>query len=117
MFTKPSLLFSLDFDGQAEVGQLDGGPLLLGREQQVFRLQVSVDDAVHVAVVDTLQDLLDAVRRVRLGVELARDDVLKELAARHAERSPFGQKNMFEKQPLAGLGEIYRSLASYRNFQ
>ena len=92
MFTKPSLLFSLDFDGQAEVSQLDGGALLLRREQEIFRLQVSVDDAVHVAVVDALQDLLDAVRCVGLRVELARDDVLEQLAPRHAEMSPNGHK-------------------------
>lgn len=35
------------------------------------------------AVIDALEDLLDAVRRVRLAVELARNDVLEQLAARH----------------------------------
>ena len=44
-----------------------------------------MDDAVHVTVVDALQDLLDAVRRVRLRVELARNDVLEQLAPGHAE--------------------------------
>ena len=44
-----------------------------------------MDDAVHVTVVDALQDLLDAVRRVRLGVELPRHDVLEQLAPGHAE--------------------------------
>ena len=43
-----------------------------------------MDNAVEVAVVDRLQDLLDAVRRIRLAVELPSDDVLKQLPAGHA---------------------------------
>ena len=85
IFTKPGLLFSLNLNGQPEVGQLDGGPLLLARQKQIFRLQISVHDPVHVAVVDTLQDLLDAMGGVGLGVELPGDDVLEQLATRYAE--------------------------------
>lgn len=39
-----------------------------------------MDDIVHVTVIDRLENLLDAVTGVRLGVVLPRDDVLKELA-------------------------------------
>ena len=45
--------------------------------------EVAVADAVLVAVQDRLEDLLHAVARVRLRVELTRHDVLEELAARH----------------------------------
>ena len=48
-------------------------------------LKVSVDDPVHVTVVDAFQDLLNAVRRIRLRVELARHNVLEQLASGHAE--------------------------------
>lgn len=37
--TEPRLLVALNFDGQAEVGQLDSGTFCLARQQQVFRLQ------------------------------------------------------------------------------
>ena len=47
--------------------------------------EVSLAHAVHVAVVDTLQDLLDAMGGVGLGVELPGDDVLEQLATRYAE--------------------------------
>ena len=50
-------------------------------------LEVAVHDAVRVAVGDGLDDLLHAVRRVRLAVELARHDVLEQLAARHPART------------------------------
>ena len=49
--------------------------------------EVAVADAVLVAVLDRLEDLLHAVARVRLRVELARHDVLEELAARHPTRA------------------------------
>ena len=42
-------------------------------------------DSVLVAVVDALQDLLDAVGGVGLGVELAGHDVLEQLATGDAE--------------------------------
>ena len=48
-------------------------------------LKVPVHDPVLVAVVDALQDLLDAVGGVGLGVELAGHDVLEQLAAGDAE--------------------------------
>ena len=48
-------------------------------------LKVPVHDPVLVAVVDALQDLLDAVGGVGLGVELAGNDVLEQLAAGDAE--------------------------------
>ena len=43
--------------------------------------EISMNDTVVVAVLDTLQDLLDALGRVGLGVELPGHDVLKQLAA------------------------------------
>ena len=43
--------------------------------------QVPVDDTTGMAMLDALQDLLNASRRVGLAVELARDDVLEQLAA------------------------------------
>ena len=36
---EPGLLVALHLDGQAEVGELDGGALLLARQQQVLRLK------------------------------------------------------------------------------
>jgi len=89
VLTEPGLLFPLHFDGQAEVGQLDCCALLLAGQEQVFRLEISVHHSVHVAVIDALQDLLDAVRRVGLGVELPGDNVLEEFAAGHAETNRF----------------------------
>ena len=44
-------------------------------------------DSILVAVIHALEDLLDAVRRVRLAVELARHNVLEQLAARHPVRT------------------------------
>ena len=38
-----------------------------------------MDDAVEVAVVDRLEDLLDTVRRICLTVEFARHDIFKQL--------------------------------------
>ena len=49
--------------------------------RELTHLEVPVHDAVEVAVVDRLEDLLDAVRRVRLAVELPRHDVLEQLAS------------------------------------
>ena len=48
-------------------------------------LEVPVDHAIAVAVVDGLQDLLDAVGGVRLGVELPGYNILKQLPARHSK--------------------------------
>ena len=48
-------------------------------------LEVPVHHAIAVAVVDWLQDLLDAVGGVRLGVELPGYDILKQLPARHSK--------------------------------
>ena len=42
-------------------------------------------DTVGMAVVDRLQDLLDAVRGVGFRVELSGHDVFKELPARHPD--------------------------------
>ena len=36
--TKPGLLLSLDFNGQSEISQLDGGSFCFAGQQQVFRL-------------------------------------------------------------------------------
>ena len=55
------------------------------RHGRLAYLKVSVDDPVHVTVVDAFQDLLDAVRGIRLRVELARHNVLEQLASGHAE--------------------------------
>ena len=43
--------------------------------------QVPVDNTIGMAMLDALQDLLDAFRGVGLAVELARDDVLEQFAA------------------------------------
>ncbi len=50
-------------------------------------LEVPVNDAILVAVVHALQDLLDAVRGVGLGVELAGHDVLEQLSAGHPAKA------------------------------
>ena len=46
-------------------------------------LEIPVHDAILVAVIDALQDLLDAVRRVGFAVELAGDNVFEQFASRH----------------------------------
>ncbi len=46
-------------------------------------LEIPVYDAVLVTVIDTLQDLLDAVGRVRFAVKFTGDNVLEEFATRH----------------------------------
>ena len=48
-------------------------------------LEVPVHDTVGMAVVDGLQDLLDAVRGVGFRVELPGHDVFEQLPARHPE--------------------------------
>ncbi len=48
-----------------------------------FHLEIPVNDAVLVTMVDALQNLLDAVRRIGFAVEFAGNDVLEEFAARH----------------------------------
>lgn len=74
---------------QFQTGKLENESLtekrrvLIARGGAMTHLEIPVNDAVLVAVIDALQDLLDAVRRVRLAVELARHDVLEQLAARH----------------------------------
>ena len=45
-----------------------------------------MDDSTSVTVVDAFEDLLDAVRRIRLRVELPRHYVLEQLASGHAEK-------------------------------
>ena len=47
-------------------------------------LEVPVYDSILVAMVDALQNLLDAVGRIRLRIELAGDNVLKQFAARYS---------------------------------
>ena len=42
-----------------------------------------MNDSIHVTVVDWFEDLLDAVARVSLRVELPGHDVLEEFATRH----------------------------------
>ena len=51
----------------------------------VAYLEVPVHDTIGMAVVDRLQDLLDAVRGVGFRVELSGHDVFKELPARHPD--------------------------------
>lgn len=48
-------------------------------------LEISVNDPIHVTVVDRLQNLLDTVAGVCLRVELPGHNVLKQLAPRHPE--------------------------------
>lgn len=52
-----------------------------------MHLEIPVNDAVLVTMVDALQNLLDAVRRIRFAVEFAGNDVLEEFAARHTGKS------------------------------
>lgn len=77
----PRIQLALNLNGESEVSQLDGRSLGLARQEQILRLEVSVHDVVHVTVIDRLEDLLDAVGRVRLAVILASHDVLEQLAA------------------------------------
>ena len=56
------------------------------RHGRLAYLKVSVDDRVRVAMVDTFENLLDAVRRVRLRVELPGHNILEKLASRNAEK-------------------------------
>ena len=58
-------------------------PCLLWVSLSSTHLEVTVHHAVLVTVVHTLQDLLDAVWSVRLGVELPGYDVFKQLPTRH----------------------------------
>jgi hypothetical protein len=48
-----------------------------------MHLEIPVNDAVLVTMVNTLQNLLDAVRRICFAVEFASNDILEELATRH----------------------------------
>jgi hypothetical protein len=62
-------------------GRANGGEVEERNGQgTVLYLQISVDDPVVVAVVDALEDLLDAVGGVGLAVKFPRDDVLEEFA-------------------------------------
>ena len=51
-----------------------------------------MDDRVRVAMVDAFENLLDAMRRVRLRVELPGHNILEELASRDAEKSRWSQE-------------------------
>lgn len=76
-FTKPGLLVSRHLDRKPKVGQFDGGTFSLACQEKILWLEISVNDAVLVAVVDRLKDLLDAVRGIRFTVEFSSYDIFK----------------------------------------
>ena len=53
-------------------------------ERKKNHLEIPVDDTVLVAVIDALQDLLNTMRCVRLAVELARNNILKQFTTCYA---------------------------------
>lgn len=53
---------------------------MIGNEIE-FYLEIPVNDTILMAMIDTLQDLLDAMRRVRFTVELPGDDVFEQFPA------------------------------------
>ena len=56
--------------------------MLLSNYVYIWYLEVPVHDTVGMAVVDRLQDLLDAVRGVSFRVELSSHNVFKKLTSR-----------------------------------
>ena len=62
----------------------DRGSASAGTAKKSAHLEITVDDAKLVEVVNGLQDVLDEARGVLLGVRALGDDALKELAAGRA---------------------------------
>ena len=69
--------------GESEVGDADAVQLVAFCQQEVLRLQVAVDDAALVAVVERAQQRQHAALRLRLAEVLHVDDGIEELAAFH----------------------------------
>mmetsp|Transcript_14620 Transcript_14620/g.34873 ORF Transcript_14620/g.34873 Transcript_14620/m.34873 type:complete len:309 (-) Transcript_14620:272-1198(-) len=67
---------------EAEVDDLQRAVGLLAHEQKILGLQVSVHDAVRMAVGERREDLLHDPRRVPLGELLLLDDAIKQLTTR-----------------------------------
>lgn len=82
--SEPRQLFQLHFDGQAKVRELHSCSFSLAGQQEILGLQVPVHDSVCVAMVDTLQDLLYAVRGIGLWIKLTRHDILEQFTASHS---------------------------------
>ena len=59
--------------------------MLLSNYIYIWYLEVPVHDTVGMAVVDRLQDLLDAVRGVGFRVELPGHNVFKQFSSRHPD--------------------------------
>jgi hypothetical protein len=66
---------------EAEVGQLDVRVVGVRGEQDVLRLDVAVDDALGVQVLERLQQLEHDLGRVALGEGLLGNDAVEQLAA------------------------------------
>ena len=78
--SEPGEFVFLHLDRQAEVSQLHGSTFDLARQQQVLGLQVAMHNPFLVAVMNTVQYLLNAVACVRLAVVLASDNILEQLS-------------------------------------
>ncbi|BAS94669.1 Os05g0491800 [Oryza sativa Japonica Group] len=77
----PEHLTFFEEDGEAEVGGLERGVLVLAEEEEVLGLEVAVDDAHGVAGVDDLDDGAEERGGGVLGVVALGDDPVEQLAA------------------------------------
>ena len=66
--------------GETEIDNLEVRVRLFRLEQEVLWLEISVRDALIVAVVERMQDLFENLSGVLLGEELVLDDTVKQLA-------------------------------------
>ena len=77
-------------------------------------LEIPVYDAILVAVIDALQDLLDAVRRVGFAVELAGDNVFEQFASRHPGNAQlFTRRSSQKKRNLQIKDEVVETFLLY----
>lgn len=81
-------------------------------------LEISVNDSVLMAVVDALQDLLDAVRRIGFAVEFTGDNIFEQFTTSHPEfnyNSSIIQLNFFflKIEDLQVKDEVMKTLLLY----
>lgn len=67
--------------GEAEVGDFDVAPVVGLREEDVLGLEIAVDDALLVAVAQRVEQRADNDLRLALGVRLAAQNRVEQLAA------------------------------------
>lgn len=69
--------------GESEIGDFDGGVVVLVHEENVLGLDIAMHDVPMVEIVDHFQHVLHQRPRLHLVVSPQLDDSVEEIAARH----------------------------------